>query len=570
MAASLVLGPQLRYVDETTATIWVETDRPCTVEVLGRRAATFTVHGHHYALCDLEGLEPGSSTPYEVRLDDELVWPPAHSPLPPSLIRTLGAARPLRLSFGSCRTSVGHSAAANRLHGVDLLRAYAMRMTTQPEEDWPDLLLLLGDQVYGDETSDAMQEFIRARRDISEAPGDEVADFEEYAHLYRLAWTDPVNRWLLSTLPSLMIFDDHDIRDDWNTSHSWRRKVQSYPWWRRRITGGLASYWIYQHLGNLSPRERAGEEMLQALLRLGGDGGELLEEFAWRVDQRPETYRWSYARDLDGSRLVMVDSRCSRVLTPDRRDILDADEWAWFDKQMRGDADHLIVGTSLPYLLAPGLHDFEAWNEAVAQGAWGRTAARAGEFVRQAVDLEHWAAFQRSFATLTGVVRKVATGERGDPPATIMFLSGDVHYSYLAPAAFPDQPPGSSRIYQAVCSPVRNPLPRAVRLLNGFASFGIAGAIGGGLARSAGVRRTGLRWKVEHGPWFPNALATLELSGRTAKVRWHSSTGGLVRDGVPPRIRQISEIDLTGERPPQHPKPGALHRLRSLFGRRGR
>ena len=36
--ATLVLGPMLRHVGETTATIWVETDESCTVEVLGHSA----------------------------------------------------------------------------------------------------------------------------------------------------------------------------------------------------------------------------------------------------------------------------------------------------------------------------------------------------------------------------------------------------------------------------------------------------------------------------------------------------------------------------------------------------
>ena len=46
----LVLGPMLRYVSQTEATIWVETSRACQVEILGRRARTFEVAGHHYAL----------------------------------------------------------------------------------------------------------------------------------------------------------------------------------------------------------------------------------------------------------------------------------------------------------------------------------------------------------------------------------------------------------------------------------------------------------------------------------------------------------------------------------------
>ncbi len=48
-----------------------------------------------------------------------------------------------------------------------------------------------------------------------------------------------------------MIFDDHDIRDDWNTSASWRRDMWATDWWRDRIVGGLAAYWVHQHLGNL-------------------------------------------------------------------------------------------------------------------------------------------------------------------------------------------------------------------------------------------------------------------------------------------------------------------------------
>ena len=78
--SELVLGPLLRYVGEREATIWVETDCACEVEVLAARTPTFEVDGHHYALVRVEGLEPGTSTPYEVHVDGECRWPPAHSP----------------------------------------------------------------------------------------------------------------------------------------------------------------------------------------------------------------------------------------------------------------------------------------------------------------------------------------------------------------------------------------------------------------------------------------------------------------------------------------------------------
>ena len=64
----LVLGPMLRYVSETEATIWVETDRECLVEVLGRDAPTFEVAGHHYGLLVVDGLAPGSEHEYQVTL----------------------------------------------------------------------------------------------------------------------------------------------------------------------------------------------------------------------------------------------------------------------------------------------------------------------------------------------------------------------------------------------------------------------------------------------------------------------------------------------------------------------
>ena len=108
-----------------------------------------------------------------------------------------------------------------------------------------------------------MREFIASRRSLDEPPWEELKDYSEYCHLYWLAWTDPANRWILSTVPTAMIFDDHDIRDDWNTSEEWRETMAAKSWWRDRIVGGLASYWVYQHLGNLSPAERASDPMWQ-------------------------------------------------------------------------------------------------------------------------------------------------------------------------------------------------------------------------------------------------------------------------------------------------------------------
>ena len=556
----LVLGPLLRHVDEHAASLWFETDGPARVAVTAGdgvrgEAPTFAVHGHHYALVCVDGLEPGTHYPYAVELDGEQVWPEPGSELPPSVIPTLDHTKPLRLAYGSCRTSVAHDEEGNATHGIDALRAYALRMAgltdasadDDPDPDdprWPDLVVFLGDQVYADETTAAMQEFISSRRDIEESPGKELKDYEEYAHLYCLAWSDPVNRWLLSTLPSTMIFDDHDIRDDWNTSRAWKDEMEATTWWHDRIVGGLASYWVYQHLGNLTPSEREDDEIWREIVahadEPGYDAGPLLDAFADRADQEPSSYRWSFARDLGPqARLVVVDSRAARVLETDRRSILDPDELAWLDEQLRGDVDHLLIGTSLPFLLAPGLHYVEAFSEALAGGGWGRRFEKLGEKVRQTVDLEHWAAFQSGFGVVARMTLEVARGERGRAPATVTFLSGDVHHSYLS--AVKPLPGVRSRILQAVCSPIRNPLARKWRFATAFLSYGVAGPIGHVVASSAKVPEAPFEWRLVEGPWFDNNLATLEVHGRGLRLWWAT---GKVEDGDHDRPRLVRVTDV--------------------------
>jgi phosphodiesterase/alkaline phosphatase D-like protein len=258
---TLLLGPVLRHVSNTTALVWVQTAGAATVEVLGCSTRTFAVQDHHYALVAVTGLEPDTVTEYEVNVDGERVWPPADSPFPPSVIRTRGAALTERLQaiFGSCRYPKTDDAKLDAKLVLDALDAYATRMATRPIDDWPDALILLGDQLYADELTPDTRQHLAGRRPSTRKrgarPPDEVVTFAEYERLYRHSWGDPEIRWLMSTVSTAMIFDDHDIRDDWNTSASWREDMKQKPWWRDRIRAGLASYWVYQHLGNMSPAE---------------------------------------------------------------------------------------------------------------------------------------------------------------------------------------------------------------------------------------------------------------------------------------------------------------------------
>jgi hypothetical protein len=535
----IVVGPLLRYTGTTTATLWMETDEPTEVEVLGHRTATFQVEGHHYALVVVDTLEPGTVTPYEVELNGRIVWPPDDG-RPPCAIHTREFERQSRLVFGSCRVGMAECepftqqpSAHPEGVGVDALWAYSKRLQAGATP-WPDALLLLGDQIYADEPPPETTAFIRRRRDPSLPPGYEVADFEEFTQLYRESWSDPDIRWLLATVPSTMIFDDHDVNDDWNISAAWVAEMRARPWWDARITGAFMSYWLYQHVGNLAPPELARDEVLR-LVRQDPDGGSRLRELARQWDRESAASRWAYSRDFGRSRLLVIDSRAARVLADGRRDMIDEEEWEWIVEHARGDFDHLIIASTLPVFMAHGLHHLEAFSEAVCDGVWGRLPAWLGERLRRGVDLEHWPAFHDSFLLLIELLREISHAEKA--PGTILFLGGDVHTAYVAKVALGTSP-DASRVYQIVCSPFRHPLSpmerRAVHLTGSRA----AGALLSRLARLARVPEVPVTWDFVQGPTFENSIGTLELDERAARLT----------------------ISRSGE-DPSHPTLEPLHRM---------
>lgn len=592
--AGLRLGPLLRYVDwETgsTATVWVEASRPCTVEVRCADGAsgsspTFAVAGHHYALVVVTGLTSGSTTAYEVLIGSRRVWPPDDARLPPSTITTppvatasttattpatasagAGAEPPgVRISFGSCRWAAAPGGGHDPV-GPDALVTLAARLAADPAAERPDVLLLLGDQVYADETSAATRRRLAVRRDLREPPGAEIADYEEYTYLYDESWRDPEVRWLLSTVPSCMIFDDHDVIDDWNTSAAWQRDMRATPWWHERIVSGLMSYWVHQHLGNLSPAELAADPVYAAV-RASPDGTEALRRFAAETDADPARTRWSYRRVFGRVRLVMVDTRAARVLAEEQRAMLDAEEAGWLREAVLDDPtsyDHLLIGSSLPWLLPPLVHDAERWNAALCAGVRGRRWARFGEKLRRASDLEHWAAFPESFDRFTELLREAGSGP--DAPATVCVLSGDVHHAYIAEPRWPDTGPrrpdtgpapgtgsghdssaGSggapaSRVLQLTCSPVHNSIPRSIRA--GF-RFGWSRAgrwIGRALSRHGRTGAPPVPWSRAYGPWFGNQLMTLTLLGRKSALTLVQATAG--REGA--QLETVLERSLTPE-----------------------
>jgi len=520
----LLLGPALRHVSDTTALIWVQTENACTVEVLGCSARTFEVQGYHFALVLVTGLTPDSVTEYQVSVDGTTVWPQADSGFPPSVIRTRGpdSAHRVRAIFGSCRYPKTEVKKVEAKLKTDALDSYAQRMPGLPIDRWPDALILLGDQLYADELPpDEVRRVAGRRRNRhGDRPPDEVVSFAEYERLYRHSWGDPEIRWLMSTVPTAMIFDDHDIRDDWNTSAPWRREMADKDWWHDRIRAGLASYWVYQHLGNLSPDELADNDDYQRLLDIEGDTWPHLAELAERADREVDCnkgIRFSYRWDLGRTRLIMIDSRNGRILESGERMMIGDNEFRWVESKAEENPetlDHLMLATSVPWLMPPAIGDLETLNEQAAnRTGWH---GRLGERLRQAGDFEHWPAFHESFVRLGEMITRVAN--QADGPATISVLSGDVHHSYAARAELDGVSPDGATVHQLVCSPVHNYVPMFIKPAFMLGWTRPAAAVTRWWVRRHGVTSPPMKWDNVCGPLFGNTIATLEINDRDAEV----------------------------------------------------
>jgi hypothetical protein len=545
----LLLGPMLRYVDGSSATIWVQTSESCRVEVLGHSARTFSIRGRYYALVIVEGLQAGTTVEYEVHLDGERVWPETGSEFPPSVIRPGCPDAAVTVLAGSCRASAPHEppytlelARDEDGRGVDTMWAHGKRMMHEDPSQWPTVLLLVGDQIYADDSSPRTRERIEQFRDEeSDLPSEIVATFEEYCWLYSEAWSPAVERWMLSVVPSMMIFDDHDMIDDWNISDTWVHDLSAEPWWRDHTVGGLMSYWLYQHLGNLAPSEIRQDGLLEQLLAVD-DGSELLERWAARAAAGTTDgggYRFSYTRTVGELRIVVIDSRTARQLDPNHRRMVAETEWEWIrhaalDRARPG--RHVVLATSLPVFVADGLHDLEVWSELVCNGRWGKRFVARAERIRRALDLEDWPAFAASYDLFVGLIRELVTSPQ--PPDTVIVVSGDIHFSYTA-----DVPLGSARtrVHQVVSSPIRNALVPHERGAMRTTLTPTGRRIGAVLRWLARGPSTAPHIDVTSGPYFSNNMCQLHYAGSDVAVTVEHSTS---QDDDGPTLAEVARVQL--------------------------
>ena len=238
--------------------------------------------------------------------------------------------------------------------------------------------------------------------------------------------------------------------------------MRAQPWWEERIIGAFMAYWIYQHLGNLSPPELAEERLFGAGARRRGR-----RPAAARVRAHVPTASRPRAGGpttaTSGARgCVVVDSRAARVLADGRRDMVDDEEWDWIAEHARGDFDHLIIASTLPVFMPPAIHHLEAWNEAVCDGRLGRPRRAARRALRRARRPRALAGVPAArSSTMVELLRDARRAARGGARRRRRSRSSAATCTPPTSPRSTSARDQASRVYQVVCSPFRNPLSAA-------------------------------------------------------------------------------------------------------------
>lgn len=246
----------------------------------------------------------------------------------------------------------------------------------------------------------------------------------------------PAVRRVLAHLPVAMIFDDHDITDDWNLSREWEEIAYGHPFSRRVIGNALLGYLLNQGWGNQP--EAFDEELIglvQATLTApGGESHERCLEHLLRLDC------WHYAWPTTPP-LVVIDTRTHRW----RSETAARSPSGLMDWEALTDLQQALRGAPAVLLVSPppifGVKLIETIQRVFTW--FGRPLL---------VDAENWMAHPGAAQAILNIFRHPKT------PRHFVVLSGDVHYSFVYDVELRGRIRGPD-IWQICSSGLRNEFP---------------------------------------------------------------------------------------------------------------
>ncbi|HEY6817694.1 MAG TPA: alkaline phosphatase D family protein [Croceibacterium sp.] len=235
-----------------------------------------------------------------------------------------------RIAYASCN---GFSS-LKAMKGIDDKNALWTRMARQHREIGFNLLMMGGDQVYADAMWSQLPT-MRSWAELNFRAGNEapatpemIRDLERfYFDLYTSRWAQEEVRQLLASVPTVMMWDDHDLIDGWG----------SYPEERQLCEVYQQAIW--------PAAERAFRTFQQHLAPGEAAPGSISPQ-----------HGFSFGHVVGGVAILAIDMRSerrhNRVLSGDHWDAL----YTWLDS-LEG-IEHLLIMSSIP-VVYPGFDTLE-------------------------------------------------------------------------------------------------------------------------------------------------------------------------------------------------------------------
>ncbi|MBT8767061.1 alkaline phosphatase D family protein [Metapseudomonas boanensis] len=249
-------------------------------------------------------------------------------------------------------------------------------------------------------------------------------------------------------LPTLMIFDDHDITDDWNLSAQWEQTAYGHPFSKRIIGNALLAYMLCQGWGN---NPDAFTDVLDKAQSLAATAeadhhfdSRALDEL---IDELLVFNRWQYVMPTTPA-LLVLDTRTRRW----RSEINLKRPSGLLDWEALSELQHELLDHPSAIIVSPAPIFGVKLIETVQ-----RVFSWFGHPLL--VDAENWMAHRGAAQVILNIFRHSRT------PGCYVVLSGDVHYSFVYEVLIRHRKQGP-KIWQITSSGVKNEFPR--RLLDVF------------------------------------------------------------------------------------------------------
>lgn len=258
----------------------------------------------------------------------------------------------------------------------------------------------------------------------------------ELPAIQQFAASMPQAQRALAHVPVYMIFDDHDVTDDWNLTRAWEETAYGHTLSRRIIGNALIGYFLCQGWGNApdtfpesfvqlartvfnKPDEKQHDKLIDTLLKF--------EEWQYTVATTPP--------------LIVLDTRTRRW----RSERNAAQPSGLMDWEALSETQQALINHQAVIMVSPapvfGVKLIEATQRVFTWFGMALT-----------VDAENWMAHPGSANVILNIFRHRRT------PHNFVILSGDVHYSFVYDVRLRDSEE-TPHIWQITSSGVQNAFP---------------------------------------------------------------------------------------------------------------